>query len=317
MELPRRRVPRFLRTLERNGTFPIQRKDFSLERFGSLPRHCSGRISRRHTVPPRRPQVRVAKPVVANTVGGNAYLARATGYDVNTIADTFLDNLKKGNFTTASISSGNLGSGRNLSSATASATIPVGSNKAQLGSLDAISSGEYAGNLEVHSEGDFDALPKLGDDERVRVLANGELQIGSPNSDLSLSQVKTVVVENGTLRIVGNLTYANKDASYAFIVKNGSIVVDPGVTKIAGAFLVMRGDIRGNGTKTSSRLSVDGNIYGDAAPLVDERTYVRGTIFSTALTAGVTINYSSRAIKNPPPLLTQFVEQYSLNRVAK
>ena len=190
-------------------------------------------------------------------------------------------------------------------------------NKAQLGSLDALSSGEYAGNLEVRSEGDFDALPQMGDDERVRVLSSGELEIGSSASDLQLTKTKTIVVENGTLRISGNLVYGNKDASYAFIVKNGRIIVEPGVTKIAGAFLVMRGDIRGNGTKTPNRLSVDGNIYGDAAPLVDERTYVRGTVFSTALTTGVTINYSSRAIKNPPPLLTQFVEQYSLNRVAK
>lgn len=262
-------------------------------------------------------KVRVAKPAVSNTVGGNAYLGRATGYDVNTITETFLENLKKGNFTTASIVSGDLGSGRNLSSATASATIPVGSNKAQLGSLDAISSGEYAGNLEVRSEGDIDSLPKMGDNENVRVLSSGELEIGSPTSDIALTKVKTVIVENGTLHITGNLVYGNKDASYAFVVKNGRIVIDPGVTKIAGAFLVMRGDIRGDGTKTANRLSVDGNLYGDSAPLVDERTYVRGTVFSTALTTGVTINYSSRAIKNPPPLLTQFVEQYSLNRVAK
>lgn len=261
--------------------------------------------------------VRVAKSVVSNTVGGNAYLARATGYDVNTIANTFLENLKKGNFTTASIVSGDLGEGRNLSSSTASATIPVGTNKAQLGSLETVTSGQYSGNLEVRSEGDFDALPQMGDDERVRVLSNGELEIGSPTSDVSLSKVRTIVVENGTLRITGNMAYANKDASYAFIVKNGRIIVEPGVTKIAGAFLVMRGDIRGNGTKTPNRLSIDGNVYGNAAPLVDERTYVRGTVFSTALTTGVTINYSSRAIKNPPPLLTQFVEQYSLDRVAK
>lgn len=193
----------------------------------------------------------------------------------------------------------------------------MGTNKAQLGSLDALSSGEYSGNLEIRSEGDFDALPKMGDDERVRVLSNGVLEIGSPVSDVMLSQTKTIVVENGTLHITGNLAYANKEASYAFIVKNGSIVIDPSVTKIAGAFLVMRGDIRGNGTKTPNRLSIDGNLYGNAAPLVDERTYVRGTAFSTALTTGVTINYSSRAIKNPPPLLTQFVEQYSLERIAK
>lgn len=262
-------------------------------------------------------KIRVAKSVVSNTVGGNAYLARATGYDVNTIAGTFLENLRKGNFTTASLSGRDLGAGRNLSSATASATVSMEQNASQLGSLDALSSGEYSGNLEVRSEGDFDVLPKMGDDERVRVLSSGVLEIGSPTSDVLLSKTRTIVVENGTLRIVGNLSYANKEASYAFVVKNGSVVIDPSVTKIAGAFVVMRGDISGNGTKTANRLSVDGNLYGNAAPLVDERTYVRGTAFSTALTTGVTINYSSRAIKNPPPLLTQFVEQYSLERVAK
>lgn len=77
-------------------------------------------------------KIRVAKSAVSNTVGGNAYLARATGYDVNTIAGTFLENLKKGNFTTASISGRDLGTGRNLSSATASATISMEKNASQL-----------------------------------------------------------------------------------------------------------------------------------------------------------------------------------------
>lgn len=261
--------------------------------------------------------VRVSKPAVSNTVGGNAYLSRATGYDVNTIAGTFLENLRKGNFTTTSIVSGNLGNGRNLSSATATATMSKDPNQAQLGSLDTVASGDYSGNLEVRTEADFDTLPKMGDDERVRVLSSGELEIGTHTTPVSLSKVRTIVVENGTLRISGNLSYSDPNASYAFVVKNGSIVIAPEVTNVAGVFLVMRGDIRGVGIKTPNRLAIDGNLYGNAAPLVDERTYVRGTIFSSALTTGVTINYSSRAIRNPPPILTQFIEQYSLNRVAK
>ena len=52
--------------------------------------------------------VRVSKPIVSNTTGGNAYLARATGYDVNNVTASFLDNLRRGNFTTASISASDL-----------------------------------------------------------------------------------------------------------------------------------------------------------------------------------------------------------------
>ncbi len=259
-------------------------------------------------------KVRVSKPAVSNTTGGNAYLARATGYDVNAIASSFLENLRNGNFTTTATVSTNLGTDRNPSSATATSVREVASPRGQAGSLNAVRSANSE-DLFAYSEADFDGLPKFGDDERVRVVANGTVTINSPSGSFGLGGVRTIVIENGTLRIESDMAYSNADASYAFIVKNGTIDIDPSVTKIAGVFLVMNGSFSGG--DSAERLAVDGNLYGNVSSLVDARTYVRGTTFSSALTTGVTINYSSRALRNPPPLLTQFVEQYSIGRVAR
>lgn len=47
--------------------------------------------------------VRVAKPLVSNVAGGNAYIGRPIGYDVNTVASNFLSDLKTGNFTSTTV----------------------------------------------------------------------------------------------------------------------------------------------------------------------------------------------------------------------
>ena len=47
--------------------------------------------------------VRVSRPAISNTAGGNAFVARKVGYSINSIAGTFLSDLKKGNFTVTSV----------------------------------------------------------------------------------------------------------------------------------------------------------------------------------------------------------------------
>ena len=56
---------------------------------------------------------------------------------------------------------------------------------------------------------------------------------------VELSGVKTVVIEDQDLIIQNDITYADADASWAFIVKNGNIRIDSNVTSIAGAFVTV------------------------------------------------------------------------------
>ena len=73
--------------------------------------------------------VRVSKPLVSNIAGGTAYLGHPIGYDINTVADNFYNNLpgatssaglSNGNFVTTAVNGGAFASGRKLSSATKS-----------------------------------------------------------------------------------------------------------------------------------------------------------------------------------------------------
>jgi hypothetical protein len=129
-----------------------------------------------------------------------------------------------------------------------------------------------------------------------------------------------VVIENGNLIITKNMKYANTSASWAFVVKKWDILIDKDVTSIAGVFMTL-GAWKGIKAKwnidSALQLKVDGSFYGDPSNLIEHRTYVYGTSTSTALATGVVINYSNRALKFPPPLLTNFIETYKLQKVSK
>ncbi len=130
-----------------------------------------------------------------------------------------------------------------------------------------------------------------------------------------------MVIEEGTLEILGDIEYADASASWAFIVKKPlttggvTISIAPTVKRIAGAYLALAGKV--TGANSVEPLAVDGNMNANISELVTARTFVRATEVSSALSTGVTINYSTRALKNPPPLLTQYLEQYNLDRIAK
>ena len=87
---------------------------------------------------------------------------------------------------------------------------------------------------------------------------------------------------------------------------------------MAGVYVALTGSIRSDGIATVNILTVDGSLYGhDMSDLSDKRSYVRGDASDTALASGIVVNYSNRALISPPPLLSQFLEQYSVSRVAK
>lgn len=58
-------------------------------------------------------------------------------------------------------------------------------------------------------------------------------------------------------------------------------------------------------------------MYGNATPLFQSRLYVRGTNAYDILTTGVILSYSNRALVNPPPLLSSYLNNYSVSRVVR
>ncbi len=154
-------------------------------------------------------------------------------------------------------------------------------------------------------------MPAFRDQRDIRVQKYGDLVLNG----LNLSEVRTIIVEDGDLRITGNITHA-PSASYAFVVKNGDIIIDASVTSISGVFVVSNGSLIGT-ARTTDRLVIDGSVYGDIEPLLDTRTYIRGEASYEALSVGVIVNYSNRVLINPPPLVKDFVRRFSVDRVAK
>lgn len=136
--------------------------------------------------------------------------------------------------------------------------------------------------------------------------------------DLTLSGVKTVLVENGTIEFAGNTTYADNKASWAFIAKgnNAKISVKTDVTSLSGVFVAVEGATV-EGEQSSKILRIEGAIYGNAQKLFDARTYARGTNAYDAVTAGTILNYSSRALSNPPPMLSNYLDHYKVQRVVR
>lgn len=72
----------------------------------------------------------------------------------------------------------------------------------------------------------------------------------------------------------------------------------------------------GNNT-TQAILRIEGSMYGNANPLFNSRLYARATGAYDILTTGTILTYSNRALVNPPPLLSQYLGNYSVQRVVQ
>ncbi len=185
-----------------------------------------------------------------------------------------------------------------------------------------------AANISVSTLDQLIAL-KTNGNENVLSLSGHTLTIqGCANDTISLSGVRSLIIEGGDLIIKCNLVYADANASWAFIVKNGNIAIyggDPtrassfGVTNIVGVFVNIGGSFQPNPLNTTSQkiLKIEGSLYGNATPLFDSRLYVRGTSAYEIITAGVSLNYSNRALINPPPLLSSYLGNYNVDRVVR
>ena len=163
-------------------------------------------------------------------------------------------------------------------------------------------------------------LEKLWDNPSVRILKKWNLVIWNPFSTFKLSWVKTIIVEEWDLVINSDTEYMWSDDSFAFIVKNWNIYVSKSVTKISWVFMALgegKWKIMSSDWATSKQLSVIWSLYWDTSPIVASRTFIRWSTAYTSLSTWITINYSNRALKNPPPMLTYFVKQYNEKKVAK
>ncbi len=170
-----------------------------------------------------------------------------------------------------------------------------------------------------------DLLPyNLNGNKNIFSVKGKNLTIGTAGTNCAfmIDEIKTLIVQDADLIINCNIAYSpNTGASWAFIVKNGNIIVDKSITNLAGVYVAIgdastTGLFQGNGA-TNAILKVDGSMYGNAKPLFDSRLYVRGTSAYDILTTGVIMGYSNRALVNPPPLLSEYLNNYSVTKVAK
>jgi hypothetical protein len=171
-------------------------------------------------------------------------------------------------------------------------------------------------------------IPALNGNQAIRAI-KGDLTIMCPQFGpqvFALVGVTTVIVE-GNIRINCNTAYPSGDttSSVAWIAKGGNITIDASVTNIAGVYVAIpatAGDTTTTGqfqgtSATNTILKIDGSLYGNANPLFTTRLYARGTSAYDILTTGTIITYSNRALVNPPPLLSQYLGNYSVERVVK
>ena len=189
--------------------------------------------------------------------------------------------------------------------------------------------------------------------ELERYAVNGNRNILSVTGDLTITcpagstvftmnGIRTVIV-TGNLIIRCNIVYGSSDSSssWAWIAKNGNIQVSNGigplstgaVTNLAGVYVAVKepgfspvapnttaGDITyipTTNTTTQAILKVEGTLYGNASPLFGSRLYARATGAYDILTTGTILTYSNRALMSPPPLLSQYLGTYQVQRVVQ
>ena len=179
----------------------------------------------------------------------------------------------------------------------------------------------------------IDTLPAYNGNANIRAV-KGDLTVNCPvgKTSFEMTGVRTILVE-GSITFNCNTVYPSNDttSSWAWIAKGGDIKVsngtntttDKGLTNLAGVYVAIKENNHGGNityagqTTTTAILRVDGILYGNAQPLFNSRTYARGTTSYDILTTGTILTYSNRALTNPPPLLSQYLNNYQVQRVTR
>lgn len=259
--------------------------------------------------------VRVAKPTVANVYGWTSLLNfNASLYsDVEALSQNFLNDLRNKNFVVASIADTAWKAFSSYVSSVWDRTTYDNSvnnwNTSTNSSISKVSKTWYIT--------DINTLPT----QKYNWLQN--VFIHKWNVSLnwqSISGNKTFIIEWWDLIINGSIDAA-ADSNIAFIIKWGNLIVGQNVVKLDGVYLAIKQDtigwkINSDWTSTNNRLVVNGWLYWDARDLLANRTYMKSD--NWIINVWTTINFRSWVFKNPPPLLTTFIDEYmKVNKIAK
>lgn len=270
--------------------------------------------------------IRVTKNIVSNVSWGNAYIYNPLWFDVNYVVGGFIDKLAQWNFTATSVNVRNR-QWQNLSSMTSQivsdSSFNNKINESNIKEWTQLNSSDFTKNnalsdIIIKNSTDFEKLlTQVWDNPNIRTIKNKNLIIDANTLDINIVWVKTIIVENWDLIINRNISYLWTDSSWAFIVKNGNILISKDVSKISWVYMVMNWALWSSDWATEKQLIVEWSLYGNSENLSLNRTFVRWTEWSSALTTWIIVNYSNRVLKNPPPMLTNFVSEYNEKRIAR
>ena len=224
--------------------------------------------------------IRVTRPIIANNAGGAGYFANPNQtVDIDTVAKDFLEQLRAANF--------NTGNAKNTNTSNSSFDL----SKIVPSTLWATS-----GPISINT------------DRLSTYRTTTSLSVGNTSSITLVNQKKALIVD-GVLEINGDIKTDNN--SVAFIAKK--IVIKNNVTRLDGIYIAEK--IEWETSWSTSQLIVNGSLYGDASELIKARTYARGSSASSGIVTGILVNYSSRVLSDPPPLVSDFLKQYNLTKV--
>ncbi|MDD4151016.1 MAG: hypothetical protein PHR68_00145 [Candidatus Gracilibacteria bacterium] len=256
-------------------------------------------------------KVIVAKSSVGSISGGTSLLNYDPNYysDVDTISKNFLTDLRNKNFIVTSISQNNGFSSyvnkiENTGVYNDSLTEWNNSSK----SINQVYNFTYNSTGYTLPTENYNGISNVFTHKGDLVL-NGQSIVGN----------KTYVIQDGNLYINGNIDLVS--GNIAFIVKGGNIIISNSVTGLEGIYITIKennigGNINSDSIKTNNRLIINGGLYGNVKDLISNRTYMKSD--NGIINVGTVINFKSAIFKNPPPLLTSFVEEYmKVNKIAK
>ena len=253
-------------------------------------------------------EVRVSKPTVVTVWGGTTYIA-----DTSKIADTqeVADNGEFVNHTNRNFEWVSISEADALSSSTITATETT--DAALVADVQAVEAvfEEAVQTIDTNTTGWGDNLIYGSDTLRnYNGIENVYVVSGWDNLTIlagaNFDETATFVIEDGwNLTIEWDIT---TDSNIAFVLKGWNITVEKDVEVLKGTYITIGGTI---GWEASQKqLVVNGSLYGDIQPLVNNRTYIKQDEVTGNLGVGTVVSFGSSIFKKPAPLVGQFVGEY-------
>jgi hypothetical protein len=117
---------------------------------------------------------------------------------------------------------------------------------------------------------------------------------------------KTYIIENWNLVINWNITSWD---NILFVVKNWNIIVKNSVNNIDAILIDIWWNIVWEATSTLNRLVINWALYWNVNDLLWKRTYIKDRW--EYVDVWTNVNFTSKIFNSPPPLLFQFLWEYS------